>query len=143
MRVRLLYVSRAVGPQTTTVTASILAAAQKRNAADGIGGVLCQGQGMYLQVLEGERPAINRLYARIVTDPRHEDVQMLLFDEIAQPRFAGWSMALVNLSDRDPMVRLGHPEFDPYQASGADAMKLVDELLDSGRPIVLPADYAT
>ncbi len=43
MQVRLLYVSRAVGPQTTTVTASILATAQANKRRDGIGGVLCQG----------------------------------------------------------------------------------------------------
>ena len=143
MQVRLLYVSRAVGPQTTTVTASILAKAQASNAADGIGGVLCLGQGMYLQVLEGERGAINRLYLRIAADPRHKDVQMLLFEEIAQPRFAGWSMALVDLSDSDPMVRLGHPEFDPYHASGAMMMTLIDQLLESGQRIVLPSGYET
>ncbi len=139
MIIRILYVSRAVGPQTTTVTASILARAQARNAAERIGGVLCQGQGMYLQVLEGEREAVNRLYARIVADPRHSAVTLLLLEEVSRPRFAGWSMALVDLSDSDPMVQMGHPEFDPYQASGAMVMTLVDELLESGRRIVLPA----
>ena len=141
MQVRLLYVSRAVGPQTTTVTASILATAQARNAAEGIGGVLCQGRGLYLQVLEGERDAVNRLYLRIGADPRHADVNMLLFEEISRPRFTDWSMALVDLSDSDPMVRLGHPEFDPYHASGAMVMTMLDELLASGHRIELPADY--
>ena len=141
MQVRLLYVSRAVGPQTTTVTASILATAQAFNAAHGIDGVLCQGQGMYLQVLEGERGAVNRLYQRIVADRRHHDVQMLAFDEITEPRFGAWSMALVDLSESDPMVGLGHPEFDPYSASAAMALTLVDELVAAGSPIVLPADY--
>lgn len=143
MQIRILYVSRAVGPQTTTVTASILAKAQVRNAAEGIGGVLCQGQGLYLQVLEGERGAVNRLYARIVVDPRHTDVEMLRLEEITQRRFANWSMALVDLADSDPMVGLKHPEFDPYSATGATAMTLVDELLASGRRIVLPAGYET
>ncbi len=141
MKVRLLYVSRAVGPQTTTVTASILAKAQAHNPAEGIGGVLCQGEGMYLQVLEGERGAVNRLYQRIVVDPRHKDVEVLLFEEITQPRFADWSMALVELSDSDPMVSLGHPEFDPYHATGATAMALIDDLLASGQRIDLPAGY--
>ena len=98
---------------------------------------------MYLQVLEGERGAVNRLYPRIVADLRHKDVHMLLFEEIAQPRFAGWSMALVDLSESDPMVRLGHPEFDPYHASGAMVMTLLDELLGSAEGIVLPPDYKT
>lgn len=143
MQVRLLYVSRAVGPQTTTVTASILVKAQSHNPSQGISGVLCQGKGMYLQVLEGERGAVNRLYRRIAGDRRHDDVQVLLFDEIAKPRFSGWSMALVELSADDPMVSLGHPEFDPYTASGATVMKMVDELVESGQRIVLPAGYET
>ncbi len=141
MIIRILYVSRAVGPQTTTVTASILAVAQERNAAEGIGGVLCQGQGMYLQVLEGERERVNRIYARIIADPRHRDVNLLLLEEVSQPRFTGWSMALVDLSDSDPMVQMGHPEFDPYHATGAMVMTLIDELLASGQRVVLPADY--
>jgi hypothetical protein len=139
MQVRVLYVSRAVGPQTTTVTAAILATAQAFNRRSGISGVLCQGQGLYLQVLEGERSAVNALYARIISDPRHKDVEMLHLEEITHRRYAGWSMALVNLSEQDVMVQMKHPEFDPYSASGAFVMTLVDELLASGQRIGLPA----
>lgn len=138
MLVRALYVSRAVGPQTGTVTARILAAAQDHNAAHGISGVLCQGQGLYLQVLEGERAEVNRLYASILNDPRHHDVQMLLFEEIGQRRYPDWSMAHVHLPDDDAMVRMQHPEFDPYAASGAFVLKLLDELLAQGQRIEAP-----
>ena len=47
MLIRVLYVSRAVGPQTSTMTASILSTAQENNRASGITGVLCHGQGLY------------------------------------------------------------------------------------------------
>ncbi len=140
MLVRILYVSRAVGPQTGTVTAGILATAQAHNAAHGVSGVLCQGQGLYLQVLEGERSEINRLYAHILQDRRHQDVQMLAFEEIGQRRYTGWSMAHVRLPDDDAMVRMQHPEFDPYSASGAFVLKLVDELLAGGHRITGTSD---
>jgi hypothetical protein len=135
MQVRFLYVSRAVGPQTTTVTASILSTAQAHNRQNGIGGVLCQGKGLYLQVLEGERSAVNRLYSRIMADSRHKDVEMLHLEEVSERRYADWSMALVSLADDDPMVQLKHPEFDPYSAPGAFVMTLVDELIASGHRI--------
>jgi hypothetical protein len=138
MQIRMLYVSRAVGPQTTAVTGSILSVAQAHNQRQNISGVLCQGQGLYLQVLEGERGAVNHLYARIVHDPRHTDVQLLQLEEISERRFAKWSMAFVDISDRDPMIRMGHPEFDPYSASGALVMTLVDELIAAGHDIKLP-----
>ena len=138
MQVRVLYVSRAVGPQTTTVTASILSTARGHNRANGITGVLCQGQGLYLQVLEGERAAVNALYSRIVADRRHRDVEMLHLEEITRRRYPDWSMAHVSLSDDDPMVGMKHPEFDPYSATGAFVLQLVGELVASGHRIELP-----
>ena len=137
MQVRLLYVSRAVGPQTTTVTGSILETARQHNQSNGITGVLCQGQGLFLQVLEGERSPVNRLYARILADPRHQDVELLHFEEISQRRFGNWSMAHVDLSSTDPMIQLQHPEFDPYSATGALMLAQLDDLLASGQPIQL------
>jgi hypothetical protein len=134
-----LYVSRAVGPQTTTTTASLLAEAEAHNRAHAITGVLCQGQGLYLQVLEGERGAVNRLYARIVADVRHRDVEMLHLEEITQRRYPDWSMAHVVLPENDPMIRMQHPEFDPYSASGTLMLRLVDELLAAGHRLSLPA----
>jgi len=136
--IQLLYVSRAAAPQTSTVTASILLASQENNPKQAIGGVLCHGQGLYLQLLEGERSAVNRLFARILLDTRHKDVELLHLQEVERRRFAAWSMAHVELRADDPMILMQHPEFDPYSATGALAMKLVDELCASGHRIQLP-----
>ena len=137
MTVRLLYVSRSAGPQTTTVTRSILEKAQGHNNAQGISGVLCQGQGFFIQVLEGERSRVNALFRRIAADPRHKDVELLQYEEIQTRQFGKWSMALVNLSVDDPMIRLQHPEYDPYSASGTQVMQLLMDLLETGQPINL------
>jgi hypothetical protein len=138
INVRLLYVSRAVGPQTTTMTTSILSQAQAHNQAMGITGVLCQGQGFFFQVIEGERSQVNKLYRCICADTRHQDVDLLHYEEINERRFGQWSMALIHLSVDDPMVRLQHPDFDPYSATGAQVMKQVIDLLEGGQPIRLP-----
>jgi len=137
--VRLLYVSRAVGPQTTAVTDSILSVALNANRKRGITGALCQGQGLYLQVLEGERSVINRLYNRIAQDHRHQDVELLVLEEITQRRYADWAMAHVVLAEDDPMIRLRHPEFDPYSAPGQTVMKMVHELFSTGNRIRKPS----
>ena len=139
LNVRLLSVSRAVGPQTTTMTTTILAQAQAHNPAHGITGVLCQGQGFFFQVIEGERSRVNALFRRISADTRHQDVHILHYEEIHERRFGQWSMALIHLSVDDPMVRLHHPDFDPYSASGHQVMQQVMDLLEAGQPIELPA----
>ena len=68
--VRLLYASRAAAPVKPEELASILRQAKGNNPAQGITGVLCCSDDMFLQVLEGGRTAVNRLYARIVADRR-------------------------------------------------------------------------
>ena len=136
MLVRLLYVSQSVGPITTTVTTSVLEKSSANNKKLNITGVLCQGSGLWMQVLEGERAQVNILYARIMTDRHHKNVQLLSIEEIESRRFGQWSMALVYLSKDDPMVQMAHPEFDPYSATAKDAMSLLEELIKTSTPIV-------
>ncbi len=138
MLVSLLYVSRAVGPQTTTVTSSILTTARFNNPSLGITGVLFQGQGMYMQLLEGERSAVNRLYACILADKRHTDAEILFMEEVAGRRFEKWSMAHVVLSDLDPMVLMKHPDFDPYSASAQGAARMLEDFIASGVRVDAP-----
>jgi hypothetical protein len=44
-------------------------------------------------------------------------------------------MALVHLSVNDPMVKLHHPDFDPYAAPGPRVLQQVLDLVKSGQPI--------
>jgi hypothetical protein len=129
MLVRLFYVSTAVGPQTTAVTGSLLEHSRKNNQANGVTGILCQGKGLYLQVLEGPRPAVNLTYQRIAQDSRHKRLELLSYEHITQRQYGNWSMALVDLSASDPMVLMNHTDFDPYAANDvAMARNLMDLL---------------
>jgi hypothetical protein len=138
MLTQLIYISRAVGPQTTTVTSQILETARAFNKSHDLTGVLCQGKGLYVQVLEGERSVVNSLYRRIAADNRHMDAEIVLFGEIKNRQFKDWSMALVNLSIDDPMVTMKHPEFDPYSADSRAIIGLITELLSSSSAIQNP-----
>jgi hypothetical protein len=138
MLTQLIYISRAVGPQTTTVTTQILETARAFNKSHDLTGVLCQGKGLYVQVLEGERSVVNSLYRRIAADSRHVDAEIVLFGEIKNRQFKDWSMALVNLSIDDPMVTMKHPEFDPYSADSRAIIGLITELLSSSSAIQTP-----
>ena len=140
MLVRTLYISRRAGPQTSAMTGSILKTALSFNKVNQITGVLCQGTGFFIQVLEGERSTINQLYGRIVQDSRHKDVELVGFEEISQRKFKQWSMALIDLSDTDPMVVLQHPEFDPYSAPYIFLMQQIDEWIATGKPIQSPSN---
>ncbi|MDQ1348587.1 MAG: hypothetical protein QG573_1962 [Acidobacteriota bacterium] len=133
MLVRLLYASRATSPIDEALVASILERAHAHNAQHGLTGFLytASESGVFLQVLEGGRAAVNELYGSIVRDPRHKDVTLLDYEEIGERRFATWRMGRVNL-DR---VNLGtilrfseSPVFDPFGMSGKAALALLGEL---------------
>jgi len=117
------------------MTTLILEKSDSHNKKEKITGVLCQGSGLWMQVLEGERSKVNLLYARIMADRNHRNIELLSMEEITQRSFGQWSMALVYLSKDDPMVQMSHPEFDPYTASAKDAFFILDELIKTGSPI--------
>ena len=138
MLIRLIYVSKATVAQTEALTTSILHKAHARNTANHITGVLCEGQGVFLQALEGDRSSVTRLYTRIAADPRHTALELIHCESITQRRYGQWSMARVSLSDVDPQTRIDWPEFDPYSPSGALVMARIDELILQGQPIQAP-----
>ena len=97
MLVRLLYASRAVDTSAQAIEA-ILTQSRQHNPGSGITGVLCYGGGVFLQAIEGGRSAVSELYGHIQRDPRHKNVELLHYEEIAERRFGGWTMGQVNLS---------------------------------------------
>lgn len=127
-----MYASRAVAAIDQEELLAILRKSKTRNPGLGITGVLCFSGGIFLQVLEGGRGAVNRLYNRIATDPRHADVELLSYEEIGERRFAGWSMGQVNMGRLNPALLLKYSEsatLDPYAVSGKVSMALFEELV--------------
>ena len=61
MLVRLMYASRAVPAVDQEELLAILSKSKAANPLAGVTGVLCFSGGIFLQVLEGGRGAVNRL----------------------------------------------------------------------------------
>ena len=132
MLVRLMYASRAAHAVDQEELLAILKKSRANNPKAGITGVLCFSEGIFIQVLEGGRDAVNRLYNRIATDSRHTDVVLLNYEEIAERRFAGWSMGQVNMARLNPALLLKYSEcarLDPYAVSGKVSAALFEELV--------------
>lgn len=135
MLVRLMYASRARAGLTDADFAAILKASREHNPAEGITGLLCFSDGVFVQVLEGGRDAINARYKRIVQDVRHDAVTLLGYEEIAERDFPGWTMGQVNLQRLNHALLLKYSEtgrLDPYAMSGAAMAALFREMCASG-----------
>jgi hypothetical protein len=132
MLVRLIYASRAARALDLEEQLAILKQARAHNPRHGITGVLCHADGLFIQVIEGGRGAVNRLYNRIATDTRHTGVELLGYADIGERRFGSWAMGQVNLASINPALLLKYAEtsrLDPYALSGQACMALFDELL--------------
>lgn len=132
MLVRLMYASRAAAAVDQEELVAILKKSKTSNPKVGVTGVLCYSEGTFIQVLEGGRNAVNQLYHRIAADARHHDVTLLNYDEIAERRFAGWSMGQVHMARINPALLLKYSEcarLDPYAVSGKVSAALFDELV--------------
>ena len=132
MLVRLMYASRALPSVNQDELISILRKSKATNPGAGITGVLCFSQGIFLQVLDGGRSAVNKLYNRVAADPRHTDVELMIYEDIGERRFAGWSMGQVNMARLNPALMLKYSEtstLDPYSVSGKVSMALFEELV--------------
>lgn len=92
---RILYCSRATGPQDYGSLTHLLRASQARNEADGVTGLLCYANPHFFQCLEGPRSAVSRVMGRIFRDPRHTDVVLLQAGPITRRVFGDWEMKLV------------------------------------------------
>ena len=131
MLVRLLYASRAVDPSAGAIDA-ILAQSRQFNPLTGITGILCYGGGIFLQAIEGGRMPVSELYGHIQRDPRHKDVVLLHYEEIAERRFGGWTMGQVDASRVNTSILLKYSEraeLDPYSVSGKVSLALLEELM--------------
>jgi hypothetical protein len=131
MLVRLLYASR-VKDATPDAIDKILSQSRSHNPSTGITGILCYGGGIFLQAIEGGRGPVNELYGMIQKDPRHEQVELLYYEEISERRFGGWTMGQVNLSKLNTSILLKYserPELDPYAVSGKVSLALLEELM--------------
>jgi hypothetical protein len=134
MLVRCLYASRAAAGTSAAILDDILVQSRRNNPANGITGMLCVSNNVFIQVLEGGRDEVCDLYHAIVRDTRHEQLRLLAYEEITERRFGGWTMGQVNLAKVNPGQLLKYfkrAELDPFDASGSATLSLLSELVAS------------
>ncbi len=135
MLVRLMYASRAADAMSDQALSLILKQSREHNPAEGLTGLLCYTDGIFIQVLEGGRDAVNARYKQILSDERHHSVILLSYEEVGERQFAGWSMGQVNLHRLNPGLLLKYSEtgrLNPYRMSGKSLMALFHELVSTG-----------
>ncbi|PWW01819.1 FAD-dependent sensor of blue light [Hoeflea marina] len=103
---QVLYVSGATPEISDADLDAILASSRRNNERDGITGMLLWADGSFIQILEGEEPALEATLKRIRNDSRHRNI-MVLVDHGAPGRaFGDWSMGFKRLDRHRETDRL-------------------------------------
>ena len=96
---RLIYKSKSVVELDEESVKDIIRHSQEMNEKRGITGALLATRTHFIQALEGEFEAVNHTFFRIVTDPRHEQIQLVSFGPVEKRLFEGWVMKGFGLFD--------------------------------------------
>lgn len=107
----LIYVSIANGEFSEEDLLGLLRQSRDRNQGACITGMLLYKNRRFMQLLEGPETAVRETYARILRDPRHRDVTILLQGEMAERDFANWSMGFHDLNQK---IAAATPNFSSF-----------------------------
>ena len=137
--VQIIYISRSTsapvqpGKGVDPFVARILAKSRSNNRKNGLVGVLYFGDGCFFQCLEGEEEAVDTLYAKLLRDPRHQDLKIISRKAISERSFGDWSMKYVPVERA--MTKLlqssGIHAFDPYRFDQAMTQQVINLLLST------------
>jgi len=103
---QVVYCSAATQKLTHDKIEHLLRTSQRRNEKLAVTGMLlCAGRS-FLQVIEGEKRNIDKLFASLESDDRHRNITVILREPIAKRSFGDWTMGYANLKevDVDPII---------------------------------------
>lgn len=97
----LIYLSAATSLFSDEDITAILSVSRRNNPSLDITGLLLYHEGSILQILEGEKETIHKLFNKIGKDPRHKHVIKMFDSSIEERSFQDWSMGFKKVSDND------------------------------------------
>lgn len=109
--ISLTYLSRATFELDQDQLLDLLTVSRARNLDAAVTGLLLYADEQFIQTLEGDQADIDATMSRILTDPRHRDVDITLVEDITERSFPDWSMGFQTLSHQDVTHLRGYSDY--------------------------------
>lgn len=110
----LIYISHAVHPFTQAELEQLLTSARRNNKRLEVTGMLLYLNEKFIQVLEGERHAVEQVMNIIELDPRHKKLSVLLEGESPERIFKTWTMGFKRLGNHEFKELSGYEKMDQF-----------------------------
>ena len=108
--IELIYISEPAPIMSDEDIIDILEASQENNEESGITGMLFYDGRYFLQVLEGPKAEVWRIYATILDDPRHKNVVTVHEGPLNHRVFDKWGMAYRRVDPDAQVLRLAREQ---------------------------------
>lgn len=136
---RIIYLSSGIKIFSDEEINDLLKVSRNNNQKNGITGLLLYSDGNFMQILEGEKEAVEITYKKIVNDNRHRNIIVVANESVKKRNFSEWKMGY---SVVDPEFLKKHPEINPFELKTPSEIDLlittfIDTFLNSFRNKVL------
>ena len=130
MAYQIAYVSLSKTPLVEVPLSDILIASKRNNTRDDISGLLMYHDGLFFQVLEGEKALVKNCYQRILRDQRHSAISLMWEGEAETRAFASWAMGYagpdeIGLHGEDQLDSLADPTRGQNTTENSDSLALL------------------
>jgi hypothetical protein len=110
----------------------ILASAIKNNAHLAVTGGLVFNRNYFMQVLEGNRSTVTKLFTTISGDTRHDQIELMDVKDARERLFGAWSMGFASTPEliKELWAKIDvQGEFNPKLLTGDQIVKIIFELV--------------
>jgi len=141
---QLLYCSLATHPMSEQEINELVQRSSERNATEGITGMLMYSDGVFVQLLEGPKDALSRVWNRVLHDGRHFGVVKLMHRSEVEMRCCGnWTMRYTDQETLRAIVHEARTELAAGRKSRwAHAIELMDTLLTKSDWVAIAETWA-
>ena len=109
--IHIVYVSFAFKDYSEKELEELLSGIRKKNALQGVTGLLLYNDQNFIQVIEGQRETIQNLFQIIEKDARHNNVVKLIEESIEQRAFPNWTMGFRRIGKKQSSRIRGFSNF--------------------------------
>lgn len=110
----LVYTSHATKEFSEYDLIQLLTESRSLNKQNNITGMLLYLNGKFIQVLEGDQPAVEDIYSKIKKDPRHSRIITVIQGNSLGRIFSGWTMGFKRISIDDARKLSGYHDIDIF-----------------------------
>lgn len=110
----LVYTSYGSQPFSESDLIQLLNQSNTWNKTKEITGMLLYLQGKFIQVLEGDKSEVKKLYEKIANDTRHKKVTIVIEGDYPERLFKDWSMGFKQITDDEFKTLSGFQDIDAF-----------------------------